>query len=129
MSRKNNILASLNKLQEKDVYSLLLYVLYKLKDDDKYSTLSQLMWVLDKESLFNFLRIFEGVELKVPRLVDLKCIVACLQLYQLVNLEQKTFEEALIELDNKEFSEEELKKNYMKISKIIFDRYSGDFNV
>ena len=126
MSRKNNILDSLNKLQEKDVYSMLLYVLYKLKDDDKYSTLSSLMWALDKDSLLNFLTIFEGVEMKVPRIVDMKMVVASLQVYQLVNMEHKSLESAIDEVRSDEIDIDELKESYMRISKILYERYSGD---
>ena len=126
MSRKNNILDSLNKLQEKDVYSMLLYVLYKLKDDERYSTLSSLMWALDKDSLLNFLTIFEGVEMKVPRIVDLKMVVASLQVYQLVNMEHKSLEDALEEVKSEEIDADELKENYLKTSKILYERYSGD---
>lgn len=126
MSRKNNILDSLNKLQEKDVYSMLLYVLYRLKEDDRYSTLSSLMWALDKESLLNFLTIFEGVEMKVPRIVDLKMVVASLQVYQLVNMEHKSLEDALDEVKSEEIDIDELKESYLKTSKILYERYSGE---
>lgn len=119
MTRKNNILDSLNKLKEKDVYSKLLMILYRLKDDEKYSTLSYLIWALDKDSLLNFLTIFEGVELKVPKIYDLKLIVCALQVYQLVQLESKELDESINEVATNEISIEDLKDAYFRICSIV----------
>ena len=115
MTRKNNIVDSLNKLKERDIYSKILMILYKLKDDDKYSTLSSLVWALDKENLLAFLTIFEGVELKVPKITDLKLIVGALQVYQLVQFESKDLNDALKDVLTSEMSLEDLKDAYFRI--------------
>ena len=121
MTRKNNIVDSLNKLKEKDVYSKLLLILYRLKDDEKYSTLSSLIWALDKDNLLNFLTIFEGVEIKVPRISDLKMIVCALQVYQLVQLESKDLNESIDEVATNEISKDELKTLYFRILSVVND--------
>ena len=121
MTRKNNILASLNKLREEDVYGKILMLLYRLKDDAKYSTLSSLIWALDKDNLLNFLAIFEGVELKVPRIIDLKLIVGALQVYQLVHFESKQLDDALKEVMTNEFTVDELKDTYYRIASILIE--------
>ena len=115
MTRKSNIVDSLNKMKEEDVYSKILMLLYKLKDDEKYSTLSSLIWALDKENLLNFLTIFEGVELKVPKLKDLKLIVAALQVYQLTQFESVELEDALKDVMTSEYTYNELKDAYFGI--------------
>ena len=119
MIRKSNIVESLNKMKEEDVYGIILMLLYKLKDDEKYSTLSSLIWALDKENLLNFLTIFEGVELKVPRIKDLKLLVAALQVYQLTKFESKELEDALKDVLTSEISYNELKDTYFQISNIL----------
>ena len=119
MTRRNNIVDSLNKLKEKDIYGKILMILYKLKDDDKYSTLSSLIWALDKENLLSFLTIFEGVELKVPRITDLKLIVGALQVYQLVQFESRDLNDALKEVSTSEMPLSELKDAYFRINSIV----------
>jgi len=119
MTRKNNIVDSLNKLKEEDVYGKLLMILYKLKDDEKYSTLSSLIWALDKNSLLNFLTIFEGVELKVPKISDLKLIVGALQVYQLVQLESKELETSIDDVLTSEMSRSELKDTYFRVCRVV----------
>ena len=115
MTRKNNIVDSLNKLTEKDVYGKILMLLYELKNDEKYSTLSSLIWALDKDNLLNFLTIFEGVELKVPRIYDLKLLVAGLQVYQAVHFENKNLEDALNDVTTSEISKDDLQATYFRI--------------
>lgn len=119
MIRKSNIVESLNKLKEEDVYSKLLLILYKLKDDEKYSALSTLIWALDKQNLLNFLTIFEGVTLKVPSIADLKLITGALQVYQLTQFESKELDEALDDVATRELNKDELKETYFKVCDII----------
>lgn len=118
MSRKNNILASLRKLKEKDVYSLLLYLLYRLKDDEKYSTVSMLTWALDHDSLLNFLTLFSGVDMKVPSIDDLKVVVLALQLYQMVALDGGDLEESLADICTGEVPAEAVRDAYFRISEL-----------
>ena len=115
MTRKNNIVDSLNKLTEKDVYGKILMLLYELKNDEKYSTLSSLIWALDKDNLLNFLTIFEGVELKVPRIYDLKVLVAGLQVFQAVQFESKDLDEALNDVATSDISKDSIRETYFRI--------------
>ena len=119
MIRKSNIVDSLNKMREEDAYGKILMILYKLKGNEKYSTLSSLIWALDKENLLNFLTIFEGVELKVPKIKDLKLVVAGLQVYQLIVFESKTLDEAIKEVMTSELSYDEIRETYISIGNII----------
>lgn len=119
MTKKNNIVDSLNKLSVEDVYGKLLMLVYKLKEDEKYSTLSSLIWALDRENLLNFLTIFEGVELKVPKIYDLKLIVGGLQIYQLVKFEHKELDDAIREIMTEELSYQDLKDTYFRICQVV----------
>ena len=123
MIRKSNIVDSLNKLKAEDVYGKILLILYKLKDDEKYSTLSSLIWALDRENLLNFLTIFEGVEMKVPRIQDLKQIVSALEVYRLVTFENKELDESIESVATSEVSQQELKDIYYRICHVMS---SGD---
>lgn len=81
----------LDSLQSTDVYSLILFAIFKMKDIPEYSTLSELAYILDKESLFNFLEYYGGTTIKVPTLDEFNQIIRALILYQAVNLEGLDF--------------------------------------
>lgn len=116
--RVTRIVDALNTLNKTDVYSLLLFTLYKMHDDPKYSTLSELCYILDGENLSKFLTYYGGMTITVPTLRDFRLMLQTLLLYQYVNLEKGTFEEALKVLSN-EFTEKELKETYSKLLEVI----------
>lgn len=119
--RKNNMLDSLNKLKEKDIYSTMLYCLYKLNNDDKYSTISSLMWVLDKENLFNFLTIFGGVEMRVPTIYEMRVVAYALLVYQYIDIDNtcNTTEDALNNINIDNVSRNEIIDAYFSLRDII----------
>ena len=119
--KKSNLIKTLEEMNEKDVYSLLLFVLYKLKDDKKYSTLSELVYILNKESLFNLLSVFGGLTITIPKTKDLKLIVAGLLIYQLVNLDGRDLMTSVKEVNTGEYTEAELKEVYLKVCEVVKD--------
>ena len=116
---KSNIEKKLNELQEDDIYSLILFALFKLKDIPEYSALRELSYIMDKNSLFNFLNYFGGTTIKVPTINELKILLYSLLLYEFVNLEHIEFNEAVKKLNQKEFQLKEIKKVYFKLCKIL----------
>ena len=44
---KSNIIKALEELDKRDIYSLILLILYRLKEIPEYSTLSELVYILD----------------------------------------------------------------------------------
>ena len=126
MPNKSNISKRLDTLNSKDVYSLMLFSLYKLRDTPEYSTLSELVYVLDKESLFNFLSVFAGLTIKVPKMDELQEVIDGLALYSLANIENVPFDEAFAEVCRQDTNKESLKKCYDTICKVVcmsdFDR-------
>lgn len=98
MPVKSNIAKGLDALNAKDVYSMMMQALYLLKDDPKYSTLSELVYTLDKESLLNFLSVFEGLTIKVPKMSELRDVANGLLLYSLANIEELPYDSAVAEV-------------------------------
>lgn len=119
--KKSYLTNVLEQLSEKDIYSLVLFVLYKLKDNKEYSTLSELVYTIDRDSLFKFLSVFGGLTIKVPTLSDLKLIVQGLLVYQLANIEEQDLTTALDEVYTGEYTKEELKNTYLKVCEVVKD--------
>jgi hypothetical protein len=118
---KKQIKEKLDSLQLTDVYSLMLFSIFKMKDVPEYSTLSELAYILDRESLFNFLEYYGGTTIRVPTLQEFNQIIRALLLYQAVNLEDVDFNKAFKTLEP-EFQTNDTKETYFKIVKIL-DKY------
>ena len=116
---KSNIVRGLNELSAKDIYSMTLFALYKLKDNPQYATLSELVYVLDKDSLFNFLSVFEGLTIKVPKLSELQEVVYGLMLFTLVNVQGIPYDEAFTQVYLPTLDKEALKRSYETICEVI----------
>jgi hypothetical protein len=111
----------LESLEFTDVYSLILFAIFKMKDIPEYSTLSELAYILDKDSLFNFLEYYGGTTIKVPTLQEFNQIIRALLLYQAVNLEGVEFNKAFKNLEE-EFQTNDTKESYFNIVKVL-DKY------
>lgn len=86
---------NLNALKEKDLYTLLLFVLYKTKDIPEYSTLSELAYLLDKNSLLTLCEYYGGLTITIPTITELEMILNALLLYQKVDIEKQDLKEQL----------------------------------
>ena len=117
--KKSNILKSLDALNEKDVYSLMLFVLYCLKDAPEYSALSELVYAVDKESLMNLLSIFGGTTIRVPTIHEMNVIVSALTLYNLCNLKGMMLHNALKEVERPDIQTKELMEAYSTIMEVM----------
>ena len=117
--KKSYLIKTLEELDEKDIYSLLLFVLFKLKDDSKYSTLSELVYVLNKDSLFNLLSVFGGLTITIPKIKDLQLVVSGLLIYQLVNIEGKDLTTSIKDIKTGEYTEAEHRDVYLKICEVV----------
>jgi hypothetical protein len=111
----------LESLQLTDVYSLMLFSIFKMKDIPEYSTLSELAYILDKESLFNFLEYYGGTTIKVPTIQEFNQVIRALLLYQAVNLEGVEFNKAFKNIEQ-EFQNNDTREAYFKIVKVL-DKY------
>lgn len=115
----NNIKASLDELKVTDVYSLIMFALYKMSDIPEYSALSELVYVLDKDSLFNFLECFGGTTIRVPTVKELKIVINALLLYQFVNLEGKEMEQAIQDIDMQDFRLRDVLSVYNEVCSVL----------
>lgn len=79
---RSNIIRALEELNKRDIYSLILFILYRLKNISEYSILSELIYILDEDSFARFLSYFEGQTIKVPKIQELKDIVNTLIFYE-----------------------------------------------
>ena len=109
----------LAKLNEVDSYSLILFVLYKLREVPEYSAISELAYVLDKSNLLKLCEYFGGLTIKIPTIEELEEIVHSLLLYQYVNIDNMSFEEALMLLGKRTTDIRIVKRNYNKIKEVL----------
>ena len=119
----NNYNSNIDNLKKRDVYSLMLFVLYKLRDIPEYSSLSELAYILDKDNLLKLCEYFGGVTLTIPTIDELSSIVYSLLLYQYVNIENMEYSEAIKLLRCSSESLRKVKSDYKKLLKIL-DNYS-----
>ena len=111
----------LENLSTKDVYSLMLFVLFKLKESPEYSTLSQLAYIVDKESLLKLCEYFGGLTISIPTIEELETIMNALLLYQKVDIEHKDFDKQLKLFDLKKDERAEVLKSYKTICHVLKD--------
>lgn len=121
LSKNPNISECLSHMSKSDVWSMLLFCLYKLQDDPNWLTLSELSFVLNGTDLSRFLSYFENMTITIPPLKDLRLLVKSLTVYQLVTFENMDLNSAAISVQDTEFTKDELKLMYLKISEVLKD--------
>lgn len=109
------------KLRDTDTYSLILFALYKLRNIPEYRELSELAYILDKNSLLNFLEYFGGLTVKVPTVEELRMVVYTLLVYEYVKVDKLSIDEAILKLNQTEIKPFELKKSYIKLNELLED--------
>ena len=109
----------LNNLKETDVYSMLLFVLYKMKNIEEYSVLSELAYVLDKQNLLNLCEYFGGLTIKIPTIDELESLLNSLLLYQYIEIDGLSYEDAVKKIGFESYDLRKVKKDYLKIVNIL----------
>lgn len=110
-------------LKKVDIYSLLLFVLFQIKQIPEYSSLTELVYLLDKDSVLKLCQYFGGTTLQIPTLEELEVIVYSVLLYNYVDIDNKDMDEALKLIGCSKDKLKEVKRNYIKISKLL-ERYT-----
>lgn len=113
----------LSKLKTTDIFSLLLFILYKIRDVEEYSTISELAYVLDKENLLNLCEYFGGITLTIPTIDELESILNSLLIYQYVNIDGYSYNEAIKKIGFDSHQLRKIKKDYNKIVTVL-DKYT-----
>ena len=119
----SNLKEDLNNLKMDDTFSLILFVLYKLRDVKEYSAISELAYILDKESLLSLCEYFGGTTIKIPTVEELESIIDSLLMYQYINIDGISYNEAVKRIGFESHQLRKVKKDYVKICSIL-ERYS-----
>lgn len=82
MMPKSNIIRALEELDKKDIYSLILFILYRLKEIPEYSTLSELVYILDNENFIKLINYYGGKTIRIPKIDELSTILNALLVYE-----------------------------------------------
>ena len=109
----------LNNLKEADVWSFILFALYKMREIPEYSGLSELAYILDKENLINLCEYFGGLTITIPTIEDLEITIQSLLMYQYVDLNNLSYEEARNKIRISDAHARKLKNSYVQIKNIL----------
>ena len=115
----STIRKELDSLKMTDTFSLILFVLYKIRDVEEYSTISELAYILDKDALLDLCEYFGGMSIKIPSIDELESIINSLLLYQYINIDGYSYDEAINKIGFDSFQLRQIKKDYNKICSIL----------
>lgn len=107
------------RLQDVDVYSLILFALYKIREVPEFSAISELAYTLDKKNLLRLCEYFGGRTIKIPTLEDIEDMTYALLLYQMVDIEHKDLDASIEELGYKPIDLRLLKSNYYAMKSVL----------
>lgn len=123
MQEKMN--AALDAMEERDLYSLLMFVLFRLKDLPEYSTLSELSYVLDHKNLSRFLKYYGGMTITIPTKEEFDLVIDALLIYKWTNVDGNDIKKAKSALN---MTKERLNAVLPVYSKIVQSIESYNFN-
>ena len=85
----------LTKLKKIDIWSLMLFVLYNFQKIPEYSAISELAYVLDEKNMLKLCEYFGGQTIKIPTIDELEITLYAMLLYQYIDVEKLSEEDAL----------------------------------
>ena len=109
----------LQKLHEPDIWSLLLFVLFKIKDVPEYSGISELAYILDRKNLLKLCEYFGGTTITIPTIEELESLVYGLLLYQYINIEGISEDDAFVMISRDGLNLKSVKASYSKIKETL----------
>ena len=113
-----SIKQELNNLHERDIWSLMLFVLFKVKDIPECSSLSELAYILDKKNMLKLCEYFGGQTIRIPTIDELETLTYSLLLYQHVVIEHMNYEDALLLIPSTA-NIKEIKNTYRKMNEVL----------
>lgn len=111
----------LNNLKTKDIYSLMLFVLFKMNETNEYSAISQLSYILDKESLLKLCEFYGGLTIKIPTISELELVYTALLMFQKVDIERLSEQEFLNSVEYVGKKQHKLISVYHELKEILKD--------
>ena len=106
-------------LGETDLWGFLLFALAKLKDLPEYSSLSEFIYILDKKTLFKLCEYYGGTTITIPTVEELESLLMGLLLYQYIDIENKSNQEALSLLNVEDYRKRDIYKIYLKLKELL----------
>lgn len=116
-----NIYSEVNKFKTKDIYNLMLYILYKVSDDPQYSTLSQLSYILNKEDLLKLCSYYGGLTIKIPSIDELELMLNALFVFYEVDIQKQDMTKTLNNFQTTISERYKIKKAYSAIKNTLKD--------
>lgn len=113
IDRKFN--TDVERLSYEDTYVLLNFALSELRGVPEYRTSSEMAYILDKKNLMAFLEYFGGMTIKIPTIADFLTMTNAALLFEYIDIEGLTFDQALKEVNPKNANVDELKKAYSAV--------------
>ena len=107
------------KLKEMDIYSLIIFALFKIKDMPEYEVVSELAYVLDKDNLLKLCEFFGGMTIQIPTIDELESLAYTLALHQFVDIEGKSYDEAIKIIGHNSSDLRKVKSDYLKLKEIM----------
>lgn len=117
--RVTRVTAALNSMNKTDIYSLMLFALYKMREMPDYLALTEMAYLLDGDNLTKFLSYFGGMTITIPTMQDFRLITKALLIYQYVNIEEGSFEDAIKSIPLDEFKTDDIKQMYTKLVEVL----------
>lgn len=112
-----NIRTELNKLNEPDIWSMLLFALLKMKDCPEYSSISELAYILDRKGLLKLCEYFGGQTIKLPTIGELEELLYGLLMYQYVDIEKQSLDNVIEQFSA--INRKSLKNTYTTIKTLM----------
>ena len=91
----------INSLKTKDVYSILMFLLFRAEEIPEYAVLSRLAYVMDKEVLLTLCELFGGMTIKIPTMDELEKLLTAMTIYSRVDLDGEDRETVFEEITEK----------------------------
>ena len=113
------ITTELNNLKETDIWSFILFALFKIREVPEFAAISELAYILDKSNLLRLCTVFGGMTLKVPTIDELENIIYGLLLYQYIDIEHYSQEEALKLLSQDNIDMRCVRQLYVKLKDLL----------
>lgn len=112
---------NLKRLNTRDIYSVLLFVLFKLQKLPSQSTLSELIYILDKNSMLKLCEYYGGQTITIPTIEDLEILTYCLIVYNDVVVEHNDFDKVIKNLPVEAHMVKKIKEKYIEVAEIMDD--------
>ena len=116
-----SIKQELQKLKEPDIWGFMLFALYKIKELPEYSSISELAYILDKPNFLRLCEYFGGCTIKIPTVKEIELLLYGLLLYQYLEVDKITINEASVLMQNSDYSMKEIKNSYNKIKELLIN--------